>query len=44
MLNKCDLFWFDIFLPELLTRKHENENINNTGKTENIPLDTVRND
>ena len=36
MLNKCDLFWFDIFLPELLTRKHENENINNTGKTENI--------
>ena len=41
MLNKCDLFWFDIILPELLTRKCENENINDTGKIENIPLDTA---
>ena len=44
ILNKCDLFWFDIILPELLTRKHENENIKDTGKIENIPLDTARND
>ena len=44
MLNKCDLFWFDIILPELLTRKSENENINDTRKIENIPLDTARND
>ena len=41
MLNKCDLFWFDIILPEFLTRKRENENINDTGKIENIPLDTA---
>ena len=41
MLNKCDLFWFDIILPELLNRKRENENINDTGKIENIPLDTA---
>ena len=44
MLNKCDLFWFGKILPELLTRKRENENINDTGKTENIPLDTARNE
>ena len=44
MLNNCDLFWFDIILPELLTRKRENGNINDTGKIENIPLDTGRND
>ena len=44
ILNRCDLFWFDIILPELLTRKCENENINDTGKIENIPLDTARND
>ena len=43
MLNKCDLFWFDTILPELLTRKRENENINVTGKIQNIPLDTARN-
>ena len=44
MFNKCDLFWFDIILPELLTRKHKNENINDAAKIENIPPDTVRND
>ena len=44
ILNKCDLFWFDVILPKLLTRKRENENINDTGKIENIPLDTARND
>ena len=44
MLNKCDFFWFDIILPELLTRKRENENVKDTGKIENIPLDTARND
>ena len=43
ILNKCDLFWFDIVLPELVTKKCENENINDTGKIENIPLDTARN-
>ena len=44
ILNKCDLFWFDVILPKLLTRKRENENINDTGKIENIPLGTARND
>ena len=44
ILNKCDLFWFDIILLKLLTKKHENENINDTGRIENIPLDTARND
>ena len=44
MLNKCDLFWFDMILPELLTRKHKNENINDAGKIENVPPDRVRND
>ena len=43
MLNKCDLFWFDTILPELLTRKRENQNINHIGKIQNIPLDTARN-
>ena len=46
MLNKCDLFWFDIvlrYLLQLLTREHENENINDTGKIEDIPLDTAGN-
>ena len=32
VLNKCDLFWFDIVSLELLTRKSENENINDTRK------------
>ena len=32
VLNKCDLFWFDIVSLELLTRKRENENINDTRK------------
>ena len=32
VLNKCDLFWFDIVSVELLTRKRENENINDTRK------------
>ena len=42
MLNKCDLFQFDIILPELLTKKHENENINDIGKIKNMPLDTAK--
>ena len=44
MLKKCDLFQFDIILPELLTRKHENENINDTGKIKSITLDAAKND
>ena len=44
ILNKCDLFWFDMILPELLTRKRENENVNDTRKIENIPLDAAIND
>ena len=27
----------------MLTKKRENENINNTGRIENIPVDTARN-
>ena len=30
-------------LSKLLTKKRENENINNTGRIENIPVDTARN-
>ena len=37
-------FKFDITLPELLTRKRESENINDTRKIENIPLDIARNE
>ena len=44
ILNKCDLFWFDMILPELLTRKRKNENVNDTRKIENIPLDAAIND
>ena len=44
MLNKCNLFWFDIILSELLTKERETKNINDTGNMVNISLNTARND
>ena len=43
-LDKAHQYYFQVQLPELFTRKHENENINDTGKIENIPLNTATND